>query len=618
MAVFEDFGNEVLSSVTGIATGTSEVLIGNLQTPVLTALTVYFMIKGYLIMAGRITDALPDFMLTAGKIMIVSYLGFNTLGYLNIVLPFIRGCEELLVSSIRLTGASVTTNNPWAAIDELWANMTMGNDAVASLWSQFSMLSNPGETILIGVLWVAMGLISIMLTAAAIGVLLINEVCLSLALAFGPLFFCCLFFPITRSWFDGWIKSVATYVFVMVLFSAVLILVCSYYNRYVTEIIQTTDAFSKTQSMANIWVPVLSFLVVAVVSFQIVKMVPAIAAGLVGGGRMDAVGLGAMLSGMTQSTRALTGAGLRGMGAGTGSTALQEKGARLMGHDQYRTPGSGGMFVAGAALGGIGHAAASVYNKARGNRAVQAAQTADFGGGPGSGSPSSTPGTPGGGGSAPAGSSFSGSTARGSNLSDAAAAAATSTAAAGSTSQGTAAESATSAASPAAAFAGASMSGGAASSGASVTSAATAAGRMENANFTYQSQTEGGTSGTGHYAAQHASQPASAQSTNYVMSPTSAPSQAQTSTTRIGQAQAPGPATPSGSSRTVEHLASGNATAASAPSGAGTPSEPSSSYSPNVSKLGSSTYVPSGETPEDTIARLNAETIRKFLNKGNS
>lgn len=102
---FASFGEEVLSAISSFASQASSALIDEIRIPLLTCLTIYFLIKGYLITYGRIDSPLSDFILTAGKILLVTYFGLNALNYVNDVIPAIRGLENMLVGILRLPGA---------------------------------------------------------------------------------------------------------------------------------------------------------------------------------------------------------------------------------------------------------------------------------------------------------------------------------------------------------------------------------------------------------------------------------------------------------------------------------------------------------------------------------
>ena len=243
---FQSFGEEVLNTISDFATQASTALIDEIRIPLLTCLTIYFLIKGYLITYGRIESPLSDFILTAGKIVLVTYFGLNALNYVNDVIPAIRGLESMLVNVLRLPGSpDITTQGAWGAIDRMWAELMIVNDKALAIAGKVSVMSSFGTWFALFLLGVLMSIISVALTFAATGVLIINEIALTLTLAFGPLFICCLMFPVVRSWFDGWIKAVATYLFGAVMVAAVILLVTKIFSSFSADLLTSLENYEK-------------------------------------------------------------------------------------------------------------------------------------------------------------------------------------------------------------------------------------------------------------------------------------------------------------------------------------------------------------------------------------
>lgn len=257
---FASFGEEVLSAISSFASQASSALIDEIRIPLLTCLTIYFLIKGYLITYGRIDSPLSDFILTAGKILLVTYFGLNALNYVNDVIPAIRGLENMLVGILRLPGAgNVDTQGAWTAIDDMWKQLMLVTNVALSTAGKVSVVSAFGTWLSLFFLGLLMAAISVALTFAATGVLIINEISLTLALAFGPLFICCLMFPAVRSWFDGWIKAVVTYVFCSVLVAAVILLVTNIFHSFATDLLNSLRAYESGRPLISVWLPVLKF-----------------------------------------------------------------------------------------------------------------------------------------------------------------------------------------------------------------------------------------------------------------------------------------------------------------------------------------------------------------------
>lgn len=351
---FASFGEEVLNAISSFASQASSALIDEIRIPLLTCLTIYFLIKGYLITYGRIDSPLSDFVLTAGKILLVTYFGLNALNYVNDVIPAIRGLENMLVSTLRLPGAgSVDTQGAWTAIDDMWKQLMLVTNVALSTAGKVSVVSAFGTWLSLFFLGLLMAAISVALTFAATGVLIINEISLTLALAFGPLFICCLMFPAVRSWFDGWIKAVVTYVFCSVLVAAVILLVTNIFHSFATDLLNSLRAYESGRPIISVWLPVLKFSVLGLALTSLVKLIPSIAAAIVGGVALQAAGLGQMMNDTWRGARDITGGFVNGLGKGSGSTTLQNYSrGHLMSRDGFGEHGTVGAAAFGAALGG--------------------------------------------------------------------------------------------------------------------------------------------------------------------------------------------------------------------------------------------------------------------------
>lgn len=255
---------------------------------------------------------------------------------------------------LRLPGAgNVDTQGAWTAIDDMWKQLMLVTNVALSTAGKVSVVSAFGTWLSLFFLGLLMAAISVALTFAATGVLIINEISLTLALAFGPLFICCLMFPAVRSWFDGWIKAVVTYVFCSVLVAAVILLVTNIFQSFATDLLNSLRSYESGRPLISVWLPVLKFSVLGLALTSLVKLIPSIAAAIVGGVALQAAGLGQMMNDTWRGARDLTGGFVNGLGKGSGSTDLQNYSrSHLMSRDGFGEHGTVGAAAFGAALGG--------------------------------------------------------------------------------------------------------------------------------------------------------------------------------------------------------------------------------------------------------------------------
>ena len=356
MGVFQSFGDEFSATVSGFAESTSSALIDNLLLPISLGLTIYFVCKGYLIMAGRIQDSVTDLCLTCGKIALIAVFALNAGNFVSYVLPAIRGLESMLISAVESATGSADSTSAWGTIDSLWLCFMDALNATWGLMGKFG-IRDIAEILALLLISGVLGIVSVFFTFSAVGVLLINEVCLTVTLGFGPLFLCCLMFPVLRSWFDGWIKASITYVFTIVIAAAVMMLFGSVFDDVLLEICNLAESPNISDSLLLLFLPILKFVVLSLTAATMIRLVPSVAAGMTGGVAMQAVGVGQMVGGLGQGLQTMTGAGLLGAGIAMGNANLQKKGDELMGGQRLSQNGNFVHAGAGYVAGGFARAA---------------------------------------------------------------------------------------------------------------------------------------------------------------------------------------------------------------------------------------------------------------------
>ena len=309
---FESLGSNFESAIAGYAEDMSGALIGSLTPIISTCVILYFMLKGYLYMSGRAEGAISDTVITAFKIALISSIALNTGNFISDGIGFINGVEDLLLSALP---SSTPLTSVWSSVDELWSNVESGSAALLKLISEIDIgISNIGKALLHGILLVAVLIAfiaaSALLVLASLGVIIVAKLSLVIILGFGPLFLCTLMFPITRAWFDGWLKACLTPIFTMVVMAVV------------------------------------TFLIMCLALATLIRAIPTLASGMVGGMGISAVGLGAMLSGASGGVLAAANAGKAVLGYAVHNKALAQNSMSHLG-----SSGRVGSFAAGQAAG---------------------------------------------------------------------------------------------------------------------------------------------------------------------------------------------------------------------------------------------------------------------------
>lgn len=266
------------------------------------------------------------------KIGFIAFLALNTGHFTSYVVKAFEYFQSGLIEAVSHgLHSTVQITSAWGALDQLWETFTNAFDAVSGLIGKFSWITDAPEILAMCIVTVALGMLSVYFTFSALGILLINEVSLIIFLGFGPLFLCTLMFPRTQSWFDGWIRSVITTIFTLVITSAVIMLFVQAFQGSVDEIQTAAEAPEVTKELGTLFLPVMNFAVLSLAAATLVKLIPAISAGLTGGGRMDAPGIGQDASRSRKRGAATTGGLLLGLGKGSGSSGIANAGRSLLG-----------------------------------------------------------------------------------------------------------------------------------------------------------------------------------------------------------------------------------------------------------------------------------------------
>lgn len=373
---FEAFGNQFKGYISSFATDTSTALINNLGSVVAVGLVMFIIVRSFMMMRENNYGAIYDIIVQMLKVGFIAFLALNTGHFTSYVIKalgyFQSGLMEAVSQGVHLGGGALQISSAWGALDQLWLTFIKAFNLVWSLIGKFSWITDAPEILAMCIVTVILGLLSVYFTFSALGILLINEVSLIIFLGFGPLFLCTLMFPRTQSWFDGWIRSVITTIFTLVITTAVIMLFVKAFQGSVEDIQLAVKNPIVTEKLGTLFLPVMNFAVLSLAAATLVKLIPAISAGLTGGGRMDAPGIGQMLHGVGNVAAATTGALLLGLGKGSGSSGIANAGRSLLGGQGLNQNGvlplAGMGLAAGGAMAAAGYVASAMKSAANFSR----------------------------------------------------------------------------------------------------------------------------------------------------------------------------------------------------------------------------------------------------------
>ena len=141
--------------------------------------------------------------------------------------------------------------------------------------------------------FISIALQCIILSSICIGILFIAEFTSQFLLALGPLFFSLYLFPMTKDFFQAWLKSLLTPLFMMVLIVTSLALVGSLVPMFMKEISKTYGDPEKI-GPTDLLITTAILSLVTLGMFLIIKQIPSIASSLSGGANIQGQGLGEM------------------------------------------------------------------------------------------------------------------------------------------------------------------------------------------------------------------------------------------------------------------------------------------------------------------------------------
>lgn len=323
MGIFTEIGNDFESAIGSFVSGTASNVIDLIAPWVLISVTIYFLITGYMVMAGRISEPLSDVLIKGSKIALISMAALSAGGFMSYAAGSITGLEKDLLGAV---GGKDTTSI-YALLDNSYEK---GWDATAQAFkkaSDLSFMTAAGEIfmlIIIGLIGIA-GLV--VMTSIAGGIILLSKMAIVVALGLGPLFVCCLMFPATAGWFDSWLKTCLTYVLTAVIVAAFLVIFINVYLGVVDGLttLFATGGDSEGATSGALAYSVKILLVTVVSSFAMIQA-PNIAASLAGGVSVASMSLTGMLKQASQATGA--GAAAKGAGKMTyGAANIASRGA---------------------------------------------------------------------------------------------------------------------------------------------------------------------------------------------------------------------------------------------------------------------------------------------------
>lgn len=352
--VFATFGEGIRSSLTNFAEAASGQIASEIAIVVYTGVLLYFMIRAYLLMTGRIEGAIPDLVTQCAKIVLIAFFALNAGNFATYVIPAVYGVENMLLGALSTAAGLADLNNCWSIVDMTWESFMKGVSAIQNIWSKLSWGVFGDSMALIAFVLAMLVLIffvSIYFMFFAVGYLMLYEIFLVMGLSFVPLFICTLMFPATRSWFDGWLRAIICWVFTLVAIAGMLCLLDGIFTTNIDELTLAAEEAQAAKNFSTLSLKLATFSVIVLAVATVVKSIPSFASGITGGVALQAASVAGMFSSVGRTMAAATGGAILGYGAATHNDELREKARNILGSGGLTNTGSFASAAMGYSLG---------------------------------------------------------------------------------------------------------------------------------------------------------------------------------------------------------------------------------------------------------------------------
>lgn len=316
--VFESIGETWESAAKNLVDGTISNIISSLTPVITTGIIIYFIITGYMVIAGRIQEPIGDVLIKAFKLTLVATL-FTQAG--TIAVNSAKELEEMFTHAI--TNSNV---NIYQLFDK---NLDSGAKAAADVFIKvqttetnwIGMPSLPMGTLIALMICAIIIMVStILITILGAAIYIMTKTALLLAVALSPFFIAGLFFPITARWFDSWLSQIINYAMtgaIIVFFSGAAFAGFDATTREIANQINAGASFPTEE--------LITLVIYGLVSFFSMKQAPSIASGLAGGVGVSGVSLLGMAAAVKQAGQYVGGTISRAKSlAGGGTTTKRD------------------------------------------------------------------------------------------------------------------------------------------------------------------------------------------------------------------------------------------------------------------------------------------------------
>lgn len=268
---FKELGQAYEQAANSLVNNSISTLISQLTPVITTGLTLYILITGYMVVAGRIQDPISDILIKLTKWTIIAFIALNAGTITSYLIGGFNGLEKTILGAFGSDSFNV--------YESLDSSLEDGLLAAANAIDKNKQLgmTELGKMLFNVLVAVVMFFAVILQTFIAGAIIMLAKASLLVVFALAPLLLAGLFFPQTAKFADAWFNQSLNYVLTVVIAAFFLQIANALFKQQLSSI----DASIRDNAISFVDLGKMTLL--TIINFFVIKQSPSIASGLAGG-----------------------------------------------------------------------------------------------------------------------------------------------------------------------------------------------------------------------------------------------------------------------------------------------------------------------------------------------
>ena len=269
ISVFQYVGGSIENMVNALILDGAANLMGAITPIVVTGVTIYLMVQGYLQIYGKTDNLAIDVLWTCLLVILITSLTLNVSNYTEFVVGGVKALRDGLTTGILTNSGSEET--VYKNLDSL---LQIGIDQAAFCLEQIGTLPSSWDWIICAV--IIAGAVA-GLTSISAMIVIGSEFLLTMLLIVGPIFIVMACFPITRRFIDNWMGKIFEQILIQLFGVTIISMAMRLTSGFITGVNITTASDSNPIGIA------IQILIVCGILAFVIRQIPSLAASLSGG-----------------------------------------------------------------------------------------------------------------------------------------------------------------------------------------------------------------------------------------------------------------------------------------------------------------------------------------------